>query len=35
MFKLLEFFNQGDDIESGVAEVHNYKLEVYRKTYDM
>ena len=35
MFKILEFFNQSDVIDSGGAEVHNYKLEVYRKTYDM
>ena len=35
MLKLLDFFNKSDDIESGGAEVHNYKLEVYRKTYDM
>ena len=35
MFKILEFFNESHDIESGAADVHNYKLEVYRKTYNM
>ena len=35
MFKILEFFNERHDIESGAADVHNYKLEVYRKTYNM
>ena len=31
MFQLLEYFNQSDEIDSGGAEVHNYKLEIYRK----
>jgi len=35
MFQLLEYFNQSDEIDSGGAEVHNYKLEIYRKTYNM
>ena len=35
MFKILEYFNQKDEIDSGGAEVHHYNLEVYRKKYDM
>ena len=35
MFKLLEYFNQSKDIDSGGAEVCNYKLDIYRKTYNM
>jgi len=35
MFQLLEYFNQSDEIDSGGAEVHNYNLEIYRKTYNM
>lgn len=26
MFKLLEYFNQSNEIDSGGAEVHNYNL---------